>query len=145
MEQQRQMMNIKTYSQLITFQTFEERFEYLKVDGIVGEETFGSRRYVNQKYYTSVEYKKLRREIIIRDGGMDLGVEDHPINGPIVLHHINPITIDDILNHSPLAWDPEYLISVSILTHKAIHFSNIDLLPKPLIERRPNDTCPWRR
>lgn len=139
------MTNIRTYSELITLQTFEERFEYLRVDGIVGEETFGSRRYINQKYYTSSEYKRLRRIILLRDNGLDLGVEDHPINGIIVIHHMNPITIEDILNHSPLAWNPEYLISVSALTHKAIHFSNIELLPKPVVERRPNDTCPWRR
>ena len=139
------MTNIRTYSELITLPTFEERFEYLRVDGIVGEETFGSRRYINQKYYTSSEYKRLRRIILLRDNGLDLGVEDHQINGIIVIHHMNPITIEDILNHSPLAWDPEYLISVSALTHKAIHFSNIELLPKPVVERKPNDTCPWRR
>lgn len=139
------MTNIRTYSELITLPTFEERFEYLRVDGIVGEETFGSRRYINQKYYTSSEYKRLRRIILLRDNGSDLGVEDHPINGIIIMHHMNPITIEDILNHSPLAWNPEYLISVSALTHKAIHFSNIELLPKPVVERKPNDTCPWRR
>lgn len=139
------MTNIRTYSELITLKTFEERFEYLQVDGIVGEETFGSRRYINQKYYTSNEYKRLRRIILLRDNGFDLGVEDHPINGMIIIHHMNPITIEDILNHSPLAWDSEYLISVSALTHKAIHFSDIELLPKPAIERKPNDTCPWRR
>ena len=139
------MTNIRTYSELITLPTFEERFEYLQVDGIVGEETFGSRRYINQKYYTSSEYKRLRRIILLRDNGLDLGVEDHQINGIIVIHHMNPITIEDILNHSPLAWDPEYLISVSALTHKAIHFSDIELLPKPITERKPNDTCPWRR
>ena len=125
--------------------TFEERFEYLRVDGIVGDETFGSRRYINQKYYTSSEYKRLRRIILLRDNGFDLGIEDHPINGMIIIHHMNPITIEDILNHSPLAWSPDYLISVSALTHKAIHFSDIDLLPKPITERKPNDTCPWRR
>lgn len=139
------MTSIKTYSELVCFPTFEERFEYLKISGIVGKETFGSHRYINQKYYTSSEYKKLRREIILRDNGFDLGVDNHPINGPIVLHHMNPITIEDILEHSPLAWNPEYLISVSVLTHKAIHFSDIELLPKPLVERKPNDTCPWRR
>nr|DAE23075.1 MAG TPA: HNH endonuclease bacteriophage, HNH Endonuclease, DNA.52A [Siphoviridae sp. ctuyW65] len=139
------MTNIRTYSELLTLKTFEERFEYLRVDGIVGEETFGSRRYINQKYYTSNEYKRLRRIILLRDNGFDLGVEDHPINGMIIIHHMNPITIEDILNHSPLAWNPEYLISVSALTHKAIHFSDIELLPKPVIERKPNDTCPWRR
>lgn len=139
------MTNIRTYSELITLPTFEERFEYLRVDGIIGEETFGSRRYINQKYYTSSEYKRLRRIILLRDNGLDLGVEDHQINGIIVIHHMNPITIEDILNHSPLAWDPEYLISVSAITHKAIHFSDIELLPKPITERKPNDTCPWRR
>ena len=139
------MTNIRTYSELITLKTFEDRFEYLRVDGIVGEETFGSRRYINQKYYTSNEYKRLRRIILLRDNGFDLGIEDHPINGMIIIHHMNPITIEDILNHSPLAWNPEYLISVSALTHKAIHFSDIELLPKPVIERKPNDTCPWRR
>lgn len=137
--------NIKTYSELIALPTFEERFDYLKLDGVVGRETFGSRRYINQKYYTSIEYRKFKREIVLRDNGLDLGMEDHIICGPIILHHMNPITVEDIVNHSPYAWNPEYVISVSSLTHKALHYSNIDLLPKPPIARQPNDTCPWRR
>lgn len=139
------MKTIRSYSELILLPTFEERFEYLKLDGVVGRETFGSRRYVNQKFYTSPEYRKLKREVILRDNGLDLGVDDHAISGPIIIHHMNPIVLEDILEHSQFAWNPEYLISVSSLTHKAIHYSNIDLLPKPFTQRQPNDTCPWRR
>ena len=136
---------IKCYSELILLPTFEERFEYLKLDGIVGKDTFGFDRWLNQKFYNSSEYKGLRREIIIRDNGCDLGIEGHEIFGRIIIHHINPITVDDIVSRSEFALNPEYLICVSELTHKAIHYSSIDLLPKPFTPRRPNDTCPWKR
>ena len=139
------MTNIKRYSELILLPTFEERFEYVKCLGQVGEETFGSRRYANQKFYTSPEYRRLRRDIILRDNGCDLGTPEHVIFGPIIIHHLNPITFDDIINHSEFAWDPEFLVCVSSLTHKAIHYSNIDLLPKSYTPRFKNDTCPWKR
>lgn len=137
--------NIKCCSELFLLPTFDERFEYLKLDGVVGQDTFGFDRWLNQKFYSSPEYKRLRREIIIRDNGCDLGIAGHEIFGRIIIHHINPITVDDIVDRSEFAWNPEYLISVSEVTHKAIHYSNMDLLPKPFTPRKPNDTCPWKR
>lgn len=138
-------MNIKTYSELITLPTFEERFRYLKMQGMVGEETFGYDRYLNQLFYTSPEWRRVRRDVIIRDNGCDLGIWDREIQGLITVHHINPITIDDIRNRSEFLLNPDYLICVSDLTHKAIHYGDERLLITTPIERRPNDTCPWRR
>lgn len=139
-------MNVKKYSELIQIPTFCERFEYAKLNGQVGKNTFGFQRYANQKFYTSPEYRRFRREIIIRDCGWDLGCEDYPILGKIIIHHLNPITFDDIVSRSEFAWNPEYVICVGELTHKAIHYSNIDLLPNnELVERSKNDTCPWKR
>lgn len=137
-------MSIKCYSDLILLPTFEERFEYVKIGQNVGEDTFGSRRYLNQIYYHTYRYKKLRQEVILRDNGRDLACPDRQIGGLIILHHLNPITVEDILNETKYAWDPEYMISVSEYTHKAIHYSDIDLIPKPFVERRANDTCPWK-
>ena len=138
-------MNIKTYSELITFPTFEERFEYLKFDGIVGLETFGFDRYLNQQFYNSYEYRKFRRSIIIRDNGCDLGIDDRPINGLIILHHINPISKDDILKRNIRALlDPENSISVSHRTHNAIHYGDSNSLITDPIDRKINDTCPWK-
>ena len=139
------MRNIKRYSELVMLPTFEERFNYAELDGKVGEETFGWRRYANQRFYTSPEYRRFRRDIILRDGGCDLASDDHEIGGKIIIHHLNPITFDDIIEHSELAWNPEYVICVSELTHKAIHYSNINLLPSKFVERTKNDTCPWKR
>lgn len=137
---------IKSYSELITIPTFEDRFEYLKLDGIVGEETFGFDRYLNQQFYRSYEYRKFRREIIVRDLGCDLGIEDRPINGLVILHHINPIDPKDILDRNiRILLDPDNSICVSLRTHNAIHYGDSSLLITNPIERKPNDTCPWRR
>lgn len=135
---------IRTYSELIQLKSFEERFEYLKLDGIVGRETFGFDRYLNQMFYTSIEWKKFRRDIILRDNGCDLAMPGLDIVGKIFIHHLNPITKDDILNRTEYLMNPEFVICSSKLTHDAIHYSDSDLLPKGPIERKRNDTCPWR-
>lgn len=135
----------KTYSELIKLDTFEERFDYLKLSGKVGVETFGSDRYLNQKLYASDEWKAARRDVIIRDNGCDLGVNDRMLNKYILVHHINPITKEDILNKDPKLFDPENLICVSKLTHDAIHYGSKDILITAPVERSKNDTCPWRR
>jgi ribosomal protein L20A (L18A) len=137
--------NIRCYSELITIPTFEGRFEYLKLDGIVGRETFGFDRYLNQQFYTSYEYRKFKRDIVIRDMGCDLGIEDRPIRSRIILHHINPISPEDILDRNiRILLDPENAICVSHRTHNAIHYGDSSLLITAPIERRPNDTCPWK-
>lgn len=135
---------IKTYSELIRLFTFEERFKYLKLNGSVGESTFGCDRYLNQMMYNSAKWRSCRNNVLIRDDGCDLACADHPIIGRIVIHHINPITVDDILSEDPIIFDLDNLIVVSHITHEAIHFGNEHLLPSPLVERRKNDTCPWR-
>ena len=138
------MKNIKTYSELITIPTFEERFEYLKLDGQVGVETFGFNRYLNQVFYKSDEWLSIRDDIITRDNGCDLGMEGYEIYGRILIHHINPITKDDIIQRSRILLDPENLITTVKRTHDAIHYGDSNLLMKAPIERRKNDTCPWR-
>ena len=137
-------MRIKTYSELITFSTFEERFEYLQLKGIVGQETFGFDRYLNQILYSSKEWKSLRNEIIVRDNGCDLALEGFEIHGRILIHHINPITIDDVIKRRGIVFDPENLICVTHNTHNAIHYGDKSLLITGPIERRANDTCPWK-
>lgn len=137
-------MNIRTYSELITFQTFKERFNYLKLDGLVGESTFGFDRYLNQIFYRSQRWKEIRDFVIIRDNGCDLGVEDHEIHSRIVIHHMNPITIEDIRKESEFLLDPEFLICTIHNTHNAIHYGDENLLIKAPIERSKNDTCPWK-
>lgn len=138
-------MSIKTYSELVRLPTFEERFEYLKLKGSVGKDTFGHDRYLNQVFYTSQEWRRLRDEIIIRDNGCDLGIEGREIGGKIYIHHLNPLGVNDVLTHSEYLVNPEYLICVSFETHNAIHYGDIILLPRDPIERKRNDTCPWRR
>ncbi len=138
------MMSIKTYSELIALPTFEDRFEYLRLDGSVGEQTFGFDRYINQTFYQSYEWKKVRDFVIIRDNGCDLGVDDYEIRGKILIHHMNPITVKDIETCSEFLLNPEYLISTTHLTHNAIHYGDEHLLPKGPIERKKYDTCPWR-
>ena len=138
------MKNIKTYSELITIPTFEERFEYLKLDGQVGVETFGFNRYLNQAFYKSDEWLSIRDYVITRDNGCDLGMEGYEIYGRILIHHINPITKDDIIQRSKILLDPENLITTVKRTHDAIHYGDSNLLIKAPIERRKNDTCPWR-
>ena len=137
--------NIRTYSELITLPTFKERYEYLRLNGRVGEETFGYDRYMNQTFYKSREWLNIRDEVIIRDNGCDLGVEGYEIHGRILIHHTNPITIDDILQRSDFLLNPEYLISTIKRTHDAIHYGDENLLIDVPIERTKNDTCPWKR
>ena len=138
-------MTKKCYTELSKLTTFNERFNYLKLDGIVGEETFGYDRILNQLLYKSKKRRKVRDEVLIRDNGGDLGLEDYPINGRAIIHHMNPITVEDVLNDKPEIFDPEYLITVSNSTHNAIHFSNENNLQKDPIERTQNDTCLWRK
>lgn len=137
-------MRIKTYSELIALPTFEDRFEYLQLKGIVGQETFGFDRYLNQILYSSKEWKSLRNEIIVRDNGCDLALEGFEIHGRILIHHINPITIDDVIKRRGIVFDPENLICVTHNTHNAIHYGDKSLLITGPIERRANDTCPWK-
>lgn len=138
-------MRNRSYSELSRLKTFEERFEYLRLDGIVGIETFGAFRYLNQAFYKSDPWKTVRRDIIIRDNGLDLGVEgfDIPDGIGIVVHHMNPVTIENIKNFDPICFDPENLISCTKLTHRAIHYGDIDLVPRLPIERKPGDTKLW--
>lgn len=135
---------LRTYSELIRLQTFEERFEYAKLGGIIGESTFGFDRYLNQALYTSPEWRSLRHRIIVRDNGCDLGIDGMDIGKYIVVHHLNPITIEDLDDRNTDILNPEYLICVSRDTHNAIHFGDANLLSKAPIERKPNDTCPWK-
>lgn len=138
--------NIKTYSELISLPTFQERFEYLQLTSTVADTTFGGHRYLNQKLYSFPEWKRIRRQVIIRDGGFDLAHEDYPITGGIYVHHINPITIDDIIERRKNIFDLNNLISASFDTHNAIHYGNIETIKKYfVVERKKNDTCPWRR
>lgn len=137
-------MSIRTYSELITIPTFEERYKYLKLDGIVGEETFGFDRYLNQIFYKSKEWRSIRDYVITRDNGCDLGVEGHEIFGKILIHHMNPISKKDILERSDLLLNPEYLICTIKNTHDAIHYGDENLLIITPPERTKNDTCPWK-
>ena len=137
-------MSIRTYSELITLPTFEERYKYLKLDGIVGEETFGFDRYLNQIFYKSKEWRSIRDYVIARDNGCDLGIEGHEILGKILIHHMNPISKNDILERSDLLLNPEYLICTIKNTHDAIHYGDENLLIITPPERTKNDTCPWK-
>lgn len=137
-------MMTRRYSDLILLPTFRERFEYLKLNGAVAQETFGSRRQLNQIFYQSPEWKTARRKAIVRDMGNDLGMEGWPIMGKIYVHHLNPITVEDILERAEVLFDPENLICCSDQTHKAITYGDRNLLPKEFTERKPGDTCPWK-
>ena len=138
-------MSIKTYTELSKIPSFIERYRYLKLQGSVGTDTFGYDRYLNQQFYKSKEWKRVRDEVIIRDNGCDLGVDDRDINTRIFIHHMNPISKRDIMESSEYLLDPEYLICVSKQTHDAIHYGDEQLLyVNEVIERSPNDTCPWR-
>lgn len=138
--------NIRTYSELSKFKTFRERYEYLKLDGIVGEETFGFDRYINQMFYKSEEWKRIRNYVITRDNGCDLGIPDRKIVDSVILvHHMNPITKEDIINKNEILLDPEYLITTIKPTHDAIHYGDESLLAEDLVIRSKNDTCPWKR
>lgn len=136
---------IRTYTELMKLKTFEERYEYLRLAAIVGESTFGFDRYLNQAVYTSREWRRLRDKIIIRDNGCDLALEDYEIRGKIIIHHMNPITVQDALDRNDEIFDPEFLICTSMNTHNAIHYGDKQLLPQSPIVRTPGDTCPWKR
>lgn len=138
-------MNIRTYSELSKLKTFKERFTYLRLNGFVGKETFGFDRYLNQVFYKSAKWRSIRDFVIVRDNGCDLGIEGREIYGKIIIHHMNPITIQDIEHESDFLLDPEFLISTVHETHNAIHYGDENLLILAPIERKPNDTCPWRR
>ena len=135
---------IRTYSELITLPTFEERFKYLELGGKVGEETFGFDRYLNQVFYNSDEWKDIRDFVIVRDNGCDLGIPDREIQGRILVHHMNPISKEDILKRSKFLLDPEFLICTIKNTHDAIHYGDESLLITAPIIRTKKDTCPWR-
>ena len=137
---------IRTYRELIQLPTFEERFEYLKLNAAVSAETFGFDRYFNQKFYRSDEWKAIRRAVILRDNGCDLGLEDNPIDGKILVHHMNPISLEDIEQSSDILMDPNYLITVSHVTHNAIHYGTESPVSKyeGYAERTPGDTQLWR-
>lgn len=136
---------IRTYSELTKLPTFEERFQYLRLDGNVGQETFGFDRYLNQNFYKSKEWKSLRDRIIIRDNGCDLGMEGFDIYGKILIHHMNPILLNDIIHQTEFLLNPEYLICTCHNTHNAIHYGDENLLMTVPKERTKNDTCPWRQ
>lgn len=138
-------MIIRTYSELILLPTFEERYEYLRLGGKVGEETFGFDRYLNQLFYKSDEWLAIRDEVIIRDFGCDLGMRDREIRSRILIHHMNPITKEDILHRTKFLLNPEYLITTTKNTHDAIHYGDESLLIKAPVERSKYDTCPWRK
>ena len=138
-------MIIKTYSEMIALPTFIERYRYLRLGGRVGEETFGFDRWLNQKFYKDIEWMRARDKAIIRDNGCDLGMEGHEIHGRIYVHHINPITKEDILRRDPCLFDPENLICTIKNTHDAIHYGDESLLIIAPTIRTPNDTCPWKR
>lgn len=139
------MTMIRTYSELSRLKTFKERYEYLRLDGVVGKNTFGFDRYLNQAFYKSKEWKDIRRFVIIRDNGCDLGVEGCEIYTNIIIHHMNPIRQDDILSRTDLLMNPEYLITTTLNTHNAIHYGTDELLATAPISRSKNDTCPWKR
>lgn len=140
------MTFIRTYTELSKLKTFEERYNYLKLDGIVGEETFGFDRYLNQRFYQNdIEWKRVRDYVIMRDLGCDLGIEDREIQGTITVHHMNPLSKHDLLNRTEFLLNPEYLIATSRTTHNAIHYGDENLLMKGPVERTMNDTCPWRK
>lgn len=152
---------IRSYSELIRLPTFAERFEYLRLSGRVGEDTFGYDRFLNQDFYQGSEWRAFRDSIIVRDNGCDMGLDDYPITdyvrkidsnsqivykSKIIVHHINPLTKEDILSHSSSLFDPENVICVSDRTHKAIHYGDLNSAkPKIFVERTPFDTCPWKK
>ena len=146
----------RSYTELLRYSSFEDRLNYLLLKGQVGADTFGFDRYLNQNFYRSVEWQAFRNYIIVRDNACDMGLKDYPINDwvikngkkirpKILVHHINPLTKEDILTSSASLLDPENVICVSMLTHNIIHYGDLSLVPKPYVERSPNDTCPWKK
>lgn len=138
-------MMIRSYSELSRLRNFEDRYRYLALRGNVGSSTFGFDRYVNQMFYSSRQWKLVRRDIIVRDNGCDLGVDGYEIYDRIIIHHMNPMTVDDISNGDSSVLDPEFLICVTHKTHNAIHYGDERQLPRPLVERRHGDTLLWKR
>lgn len=138
-------MSIKTYSELIEIPTYIDRFKYLSLDGMVGAETFGYDRYLNQVLYSSREWQKVRRDVIIRDNGCDLACEGYELSGRILIHHINPMTVKDIVERNPKIFDMNNLITTTHRTHNAIHYGDENLLVLEPIIRTKDDTCPWRK
>lgn len=137
-------MKIRTYTELLTYNDYDSRLRYLKLNGSVGLETFGYERWLNQRLYSSREWRQLRDYIIVRDNGFDMGLKEHPIPGKVIVHHMNPITVDDISEASEMVFNPEYLICVSLDTHNLIHYGYVNSKDMTSIERLPNDTCEWR-
>ena len=137
-------MSIRTYSELILLPTFEERFKYLQLNGRVGDDTFGFDRYINQKFYRSADWKRIRDQIIIRDNGCDLALEGYEIYGRILIHHMNPITVKDVELSTEYLMNPEYLVCVTHNTHNAIHYGDEKQIITGPIVRTKNDTCPWK-
>ena len=135
---------MKTYQELITFDTFTDRFNYLKLSGQVGEETFGHNRWLNQVFYKSKEWLSFRNRVILRDNGCDLGIPGREIFGSIIIHHINPITVEDIVERDPKVFDMNNVISTMLSTHNAIHYSDDTILMLDPVDRSQNDTCPWK-
>jgi len=133
-----------SYEELAKLSTFTERFNYLKLDSAVGDRTFGGHRWLNQRLYQSNRWLKVRDQVICRDNGCDLGVEGYELFDRVLVHHINPITLEDLLQENPIVYDPNNLITVGFDTHNAIHFGNEQMLQKELVVRKPNDTCPWK-
>lgn len=137
-------MKIKSYSEMCSFSTFIERFNYLKLNGKVGIETFGFDRYLNQVLYCSQEWKRFRRQVIIRDNGCIFGLDGYDINGRLIVHHINPITLEQIEQRDPMIFSMENVVCVTHNVHEAIHYGDESLIPTDPIIRKPNDTCPWK-
>lgn len=136
---------IRSYSEMMQLPTFEERFRYLKLDGVVANETFGFDRYLNQRFYKSAEWRNIRQQVIIRDQGCNLACPDRPIFGQVIIHHMNPISIEELENNPDILLNPEYLVCVSLDTHNAIHYGDESYAKQEvLVERRPGDTTPWR-
>lgn len=135
---------VKTYTELSKFSTFDERFTYLLDPSMVGDQTFGGSRFLNQHFYRSKEWRRIRDAVIVRDAGLDLGIEGHPISGRVIVHHLNPLRKEDFIHQTKFLLDPEYMICMSHNTHNAIHYGSVDFIQKDYIPRRPNDTCPWR-
>lgn len=135
---------LRRYSELIRLKTFDERFEYLRLAGVVGQSTFGFDRYLNQLCYHSAKWNEVRNRIIIRDNGCDLGVEGYDIHDKIIVHHMNPLILQDLIDVSDDIFNEEYLICTSHTTHNAIHYGDASLLPRGPVERRPGDTCLWK-
>lgn len=135
---------LRSYSELSRLRTFDERFRYLLLAGSVGVETFGFDRYVNQRFYRSEEWKHVRNVVIARDNGCDLGIEGRDINGRVYVHHMNPMNLEQINDHTDLILDPEYLVCVTFATHNAIHYGDESYITLAPVERQPNDMCPWK-